>query len=772
MGRSWIVLTVGALLLAAVVTARLRSGAPLHHPAPTESGPGESDPDFRSRRKAWIDSMHRHAPDVDWRAQDAAWREARLARVQSAREAVPASAGESALYDVSTAAISGTWRERGSTNQAGRVTNAIYDSAQNRLLVLSQGGNLWKASRSTLQWSSVNDSASFVSSGFLERMVSGGAERLLVAGDSPPRLYYSDNGGTSFTAANGTSLGYEWSTAGLAVRSSGADVYLLRVNWDSAASRWRTHLFASADRGANFASRGFVGERGRVALFAPRHGSTETYLLADGVLSRIVAGTNALQSIGTVPFSPAVSDGDSVALSGGVAAGQTFLYAFRSRGNRTDVVRSLDGGLSWQARAPVPEALFRTASVAASTRDPARVFAGGVDMYRSADGAASWIRVNGWGDYYADPENKLHADIPNVQVWLDGANQERVLVSTDGGVYESVDYLQTVKNLSLKGLRVSQYYSTHTGSGGQVFAGSQDQGYQKALAPTGGVEWFEQTISGDYGHLDSSNGGAAMWLVYPGFAMLDANTSASGQGALHRWDFSGNDLRDALWLPPIVADPASGTRALLAGGAIGGGSHRVVRLALSGSNLTATQDAFDFGSTITALAYSTNGGTRYAVNSAGQFFRDGGAGWASTASNLPDHHYFYGNAILADPARANTVYVAGAGYSNPGVFVSTNDGASFSPMADGLPSTLVFALAISPDGAHLFAATELGPFHYDRSAAKWVDISGLGAPSQAYWDVDWVSQGGGYARFATYGRGIWDFVPTMDTIFRNGFERL
>lgn len=771
----WGGMLVVALSIAIAWTAWPRASAYL--PQPTDGGPGERDPEFRQRREAWIESLHRHAPGVDWRAQDAAWRAKRIQSVQTLREAAIA-AGAQTLDRVDTRAVDGLWRERGSSNQAGRMTGAIYDAATDRITALSQGGNVWRADRATLAWSSLNDSASFVSDGFLERLVDGSSERLLVASDSPTGVYRSDNGGSSFTAATGDGWANPWYTTGMAVRdAAGDDVYLARVHYDfTAPAAWRTHLFASHDRGASFASLGFVGERDRVALFSPRYGSSELYVLVDGVLNRIVAGTDALVPVATVPFAPAVGAGDRVALGGGVDGGQVFLYAFRSRanGSQTDVYRSLDGGMNWQARAAVPTALFGPDSAESSTRDPAFVYAGGVNLYRSIDGAASWTAVNDWAEYYGNPEFKLHADIPDVDVWVDGANVERVFVSTDGGLYESTDALATVRNLSLDRLHVSQYYSTYTQAGGArvVLAGAQDQGYQKALAPGSGIDDFVQTISGDYGHLNSSDGGASVWMVYPGFAMVDTATSVGGQGGLRFWDFGNNGLGGTLWMPPIVADPLAPQSAILAGGSMAGGGHHVVRLALSAGVIGATQEAFDFGSAITALAYSAQDASRrYAITSDREFFRDDGGGWTGTASGLPENHYFYGNTILSDPARPGTVYVAGAGYSNPAVFVSTDDGDGFTAMADGLPNTLVFQLAISPDGEHLFAATEVGPFHYDRAAGHWVDIGGLGGPDQVYWDVDFVEEGAaGIARFATYGRGIWDFVVSADAIFADGFD--
>jgi hypothetical protein len=770
----WAGMVAVVMVLAAAATWR---AAPMPvMPAPTDGGPGERDLDFKDRRKAWIESMHRHAPGLDWRAQDAAWRAQRIARVQAQRELASGS-GADALRKVDTRAVSGQWRERGSSNQAGRMTGAIYDAATDRLSAISQGGNLWRADRATLAWNSPNDSVSFASAGFLERLAGDSGERLLLASDSPIGVYRTDNGGASFSAASGDDFANPWYTSGMAVRDAGDDdVYLARVHYDfTAPANWRTHLFASHDRGASFASLGFAGERDRVALFSPRYGSSEMYVLVDATLKRIVPGTDALVPVGTVPISPAVAGGDRLALTGGVDGGQVFLYAFRSRGTQTDVYRSLDGGVNWQARAPVPAGLFGPDSAESSTRDPSLVYAGGVNLYRSTDGAGSWTAVNDWGEYYGDPEFKLHADIPDVDVWVDDANVERVLVSTDGGLYESTDALATVRNLSLERLHVSQYYSTYTQASGArvVLAGAQDQGYQKALSPSGAIDDFMQTISGDYGHLNSTDGGATVWMVYPTFAMADVATSVGGQGGLRFWEFPANGLGGTLWMAPIVADPLAPQSAILAGGSMAGGGNHVIRLSLAGSVIGGTQEPFDFGSQVTALAFSAHDAThRYALTSDREFFRDTGSGWTSTASNLPPNHYFYGNVILSDPARPGTVYVAGAGYSNPAVFVSTDDGTGFVAMADGLPNTLVFNLAISPDGEHLFAATEVGPFHYDRDAGNWVDISGLGGPDQVYWDVDFVEEGSaGIARFATHGRGVWDFVIGGDVIFANGFEQ-
>ena len=57
----------------------------------------------------------------------------------------------------------------------------------------------------------------------------------------------------------------------------------------------------------------------------------------------------------------------------------------------------------------------------------------------------------------------------------------------------------------------------------------------------------------------------------------------------------------------------------------------------------------------------------------------------------------------------------------------------------------------------IFAATEIGPYVYSENENEWFFLSGLSAPDQTYWTVDFIPEIN-TARFGTYGRGIWDFV--------------
>jgi hypothetical protein len=782
-GRTAAVFTtilVAMCCLCACRSVITRSVSAPFFPQPVSDQPGERGKDYHQRRREWIEHMHRAAPDADWRAQDSRFRAQHFTRRENIRRLrIAGGVSAAELRAVETIGITGLWVERGSNNLAGRVTAATFDAGNDRLSVLSHGGQLWRASRTLLDWTSPNDSAFFfptTDTGFMLRIDGIFGERLLVASKSPSMVYRSDDGGLSWTANGGIEFGNPWYTMGLVSRDvTQSEVYLLRVHFDFDARDWRPHLFSSVDRGASFISQGFIGERDRVSIFSPNYDSSNVYVLSGNELSSITPTTQALEAISTIPLGFTLIGNESVVLRGGVDNGEVFLFAFYSRPatGTTSTFVSTDGGLNWAARAVVPSTLMTVNSAAASTNDPLRAYAGGVNMYSTADGGINWTLVNEWFDYYSMPASKLHADIPNIDVWRDNEGADIVYISTDGGLFESTDDMATVQNLNLSGMNISQYYGSYTQPRPpfEVLVGSQDQGYQKATSTTNGIESYIQVLSGDYARLESSDNGERLWMSSPFAAIIDTATSAPNQSGLVFWWFNEKSFTGNLFLPPLAVNPLDSSNILLAGGNISGSGSRLISLTHSAGQIAHAEVAYDFGAAVTAVAFSNDGGSRYAINDSTVFFRQIGAGpWIPISNGLPDNHFFFGNQILPDSLLADKIYVAGSGYSNPGVFVSIDNGASFIPMSTGLPSTMVFDLAQSGDGEHLFAATELGPYYYDTATQSWLDIGGLGAPSQQYWDVDFVDEQN-TARFSTYGRGIWDFkVPRVEDIFRDGFE--
>ncbi|NRA50881.1 MAG: T9SS type A sorting domain-containing protein, partial [Phaeodactylibacter sp.] len=205
--------------------------------------------------------------------------------------------------------------------------------------------------------------------------------------------------------------------------------------------------------------------------------------------------------------------------------------------------------------------------------------------------------------------------------------------------------------------------------------------------------------------------------------------------------------------------------AFMAGGNIDGGpGSYLIRLDPSSNGVSATQIDFDFAAAsgdgeLSAMEASPLDYNRwYAATTNGRFFSSNEAGytWEQTLNFIPEGHYLYGQTIYASTQSVDKVYLGGSGYSNPPVYVSTDGGQNFSEMSEGLPSTLVFEIAGTPDEAYLFAATEAGPYVFVSEEERWYYLGGECAPAQTYWSVEYLPESN-TARFGTYGRGIWDF---------------
>ena len=209
-----------------------------------------------------------------------------------------------------------------------------------------------------------------------------------------------------------------------------------------------------------------------------------------------------------------------------------------------------------------------------------------------------------------------------------------------------------------------------------------------------------------------------------------------------------------------MADPINPQVAYLGGGGINGGNH-MMKLTVQGNNISYEELSQSFPGTVSAMAISPiDYAYWYVLTDNGKFYysSDSGETWSNNQwFTGPNSHYFYGSAILPSPVDLGTVYISGSGYSNPAVYVSHNNGNSFSSLMEGLPNTLVFDLDCTEDGEFIFAATEVGPYVYVSYDEQWYDLAGTGAPDQTYWTVEYV-ENINTVRYGTYGRGIWDFI--------------
>ncbi len=188
-------------------------------------------------------------------------------------------------------------------------------------------------------------------------------------------------------------------------------------------------------------------------------------------------------------------------------AGST-LYALPADVNyRTpQIYKSTDGGDNWAATATSPPSNATEPSIntgqgwydlalGVDPANPNNVVAGGLNLYRSADGGATWSQITRW---VGTALNYVHADHHAV-VW----NGTQVLVGCDGGLFYSTDNGVSYKDRN-DGLRLKQFYSCaiHPTTTNYFLAGAQDNGtHQLANA---GLSGSTEAVGGDGGftHID------------------------------------------------------------------------------------------------------------------------------------------------------------------------------------------------------------------------------------------------------------------------------
>ncbi len=737
---------LAALLLSALPAAC--SVAPAGPPAPTEHLQDEDAEQLnKAARHAWVEGMHRAAPGVDWREVE---RANGLAAMERRNQLATGRA---------SAPRWGSWRELGSRNQAGRMYASAWSSDGQQLYAGSALGGVWVGGRDGSNWTPIGDN------------LFGGAHDLVVVPGVPggPDFVLRQAGGLVHRSVDG---GATWTAPlGLSAVSEVArmialpDHTILLVGRDAnALNGWG--VYRSADRGLSF-GRTFDMNTWRSDLWAPRHAAGAVWLFKkDKLYVSNDGGRTFNQTGGLLPFQA----GD-VRLRGSEKPSTVLSLAARN-GSTWQIWRSSDLGATWSH---VHDCVEFWGAFEAGHEDADILAYGGVEMHISFDGGATFQTKNGWGQYYGNPAIYLHADIQRIECRPDPSSPQGEVwyVGTDGGIYRSLDRLQTVDNLSLTGLGVSQYYSTFTSRRRPdlVMAGSQDQGFQRSElgAPGSGGPWadFAQLISGDYGHISSYNGTHDfVFTPYPGFVLVSDGEDAPS--LITSGDLNFPPGLGQLWLPPVVADPdARAAFFLCANDAI----WRCKRTGYWTWTWTQHSTSSFGGRTVSALTFSPLDSARaWAACTDGTLWRslDHGVTWTMAQGGGPGSHYFYGTSLWASTTDVDEVWVAGAGYSAPPVMRSLDGGQSWSPRRSGLPSTLVFDICEAPGGGgQMFAAGESGAWMYDPATGAWSDVLGVEAPLTVYWSVEpvWAE---GIVRFGTYGRGIWDYELDLPGNFPYG----
>ena len=723
-------------------------------PSPAEI---EENDEMKQRRKEWWEKKHGAAEGVDWKAMDEQTRKERAEKRNQFRKNIyekgQLKSNEKFLETLGNGSLTGEWDERGSNNIAGRMHTCDIDFATNTVYAGSSGGVLWKGILDGNGWQPLND---YMSNEiiFVNQLQLQSGNRLIMAGGK--YFYYSDNDGLSWETATGLDNVLSWGNMVriLVTNTSPRIIYALTLEWDYGPN-WQpqTGLYRSDDFGVSFTQlTTFSGWDDKIDIWTDRYATNgNVYLINNADFYKLdIAGQPVLVST--------ISGASGIAVLTGVEEqnGTAHLALYSNH----EIYRSDDSGNNWTYTGDVPDGLWGRNSFKCSLDNPDRLYVGSINLSISNDAGATWFPRNEWYEYYGQENYQLHADIDGIDLFRDTQGNELIMVSTDGGLYKSYDQLSVVDNITEHGIRTGQFYSTYTNriNTNYIYMGSQDQGFQKCRVDSGGVLGFDQSISGDYGSIVSGNNGTSLWTVYPGFAMYYPNAADPGDFAGF-WDFVGDGWQ---WMAPMMPDPYDYNYAFTGGGDSSVSGQYLWHLEYSSGNIDAVRLPYNFSinntNEITAIAYSpVDWNYRYVLTNRGRFFYSDDEGQTWTLSNTFNEPDFRGNVIIPSPTEFGKVIIGGSGYSNPGVFVSTNHGQNFLPLDGNIPQTSFNDLKLSSTELLLFAATDAGPYFYNFNTQQWFDMAGITAPDQNYTCVDFVPSLN-TVRFGTYGRGTWDFA--------------
>ncbi len=418
--------------------------------------------------------------------------------------------------------------------------------------------------------------------------------------------------------------------------------------------------------------------------------------------------------------------------------------------------KSTDGGSTWTFRSnPVTGSCgggldsilagqgWYANSLRVSRTNPNVVFAGGLDFWKSTDGAATWTKKSRW-DLNPSSGQYVHADI-HALVWAGS----RLLIGDDGGMSRTLATASTFTQMN-QGVVTRQYYSVAVSPVNRdlVVGGAQDNGTN---IRDGATTSYQEVIGGDgFGvAVNASNPHILYGTVYSSRvfrsqggagANFDEITPSFGQG------------ENLPFISPLTMDPANPSVLYTA-------SNFLWKTTNGGTTWQKTSstdlgDGSDRGYVTKIAVARSNPSHILTATGSGTISKsvDGGATW-SKVSGLPAR---YAAHVEFDPATATTFYVSFTTTEPTGrLFKTTDDGATFAPIDTGLPRFPVHVVRVDPgDSKTLYAGTDVGLYRSSDGGATWARF-GNDLPAVSIWDIA-ILPDGSMMRIATHGRGFFE----------------
>jgi photosystem II stability/assembly factor-like uncharacterized protein len=743
-----------------------------------------------------------------------------MQRYSTANRAVlpPRAAAGNGISSATDASVLNGWSALGPGNIGGR-TRAIVIHPTNPQIMYAAGvaGGVWKSTNGGASWTPLGD--------FLANI----AVTTLVMSPKNPEVLYAGTGEGFYNgdAIRGNGIfrtadgGATWTQL---AGTTGSDFYYVNDIVVSTArpsriyAATRTGVWRSLDSGATWTRKLDPQVFGGCLDLAIRTDRTADVVFAScGTFEQASVYRNtAAQTNGA--WKKVLSDPGMGRTSLAIApSNQNILYAMASSNVQNDyldglhgVFRSSDGGSTWKAQVRNTSKKKLNTSllsnpifvffqecfgaeggyinqgwydnvIAVDPKDPNRVWAGGIDLFRSDDGGKNWGLTSYWWAQLDDGSylpSYSHAD-QHVIVFhpqYNGTSNRTMFVGSDGGIYKNTNArAETIKNTAgvcdpfaglheweslNNGYAVTQFYhGVPYPDGTTYFGGAQDNGTIRGNDADGANAWAE--IFGGDGAFVAINPDDTdvLYASTPGLALR--KSTDGGVTFARKTNGITESSGNFLFVTPYVMDPSNPDR-----------------LWIGGSQLWRTDDAAESWNAasrkvagvnfpiVSAIAVAPTDSNRVLAGTVEGFIHRNDAALSATgdtrwARNQPRTGWV--SWLAYDPVDANVAYATFSSFGGGAhVWKSTNGGTNWEPL-DGtgtgtLPDVPANTIVIDPaNRSHLYVGTDVGLFSSIDGGQTWM-VENTGFPNTPVWALalQQSTPGGPWTLFAfTHGRGAW-----------------
>jgi photosystem II stability/assembly factor-like uncharacterized protein len=437
------------------------------------------------------------------------------------------------------------------------------------------------------------------------------------------------------------------------------------------------------------------------------------------------------------------------------------LYSDNSNYGFMGLYRSSNAGTSFSLQSDSPNLIgynvdggdvggngWYTLSIAVSPTSQNELVVGGVNIWKSYDGGATWsINAHWFGD---NNSPYVHADVHDLIYRPDG---ESCYASTDGGIFVTTDGGTTWLDHS-NGLQIAQMYRLGASetSSNIILQGWQDNGTN--LLNTGnwssvlggdGMECFVDWSNPNYMYAEYQHG----------------EIHRSSDGGFSFTYIKNNITEDGEWVTPWLQDPIDPQ-------IIYAGYKNVWKSADRGDTWFAISSFNSSGLTCLAIAksnpqyiYASDGYSIYKTT-------DGGGNW-TVLTNPPGSSNLI-TYITISATSPDKIWITFSGYTaNARVYKSIDGGTNWENISFNLPSIPTNCI-VNQTGTNdgIYVGTDVGVYYTDATMNFWMPYSN-GLPNVIVNELE-IHYATNKLRAATYGRGLWEtgiYVPNSNLPFAN-----